>query len=164
MCVCVCVCVRCDVDLESLGHTLLRTLVGRIAPSTWPTSRKSLVVVIPSLTHSLTLSLTHCSATQYAGFTVTPIFGSVVSYLGFHYPVTTKMMYIDEFSVPALFMGILAAMLAVAFATFDRVTMAYTRRRVHFSVPRDSGSGDSISAVVPEDVHNSYQVCDVIGV
>ena len=75
---------------------------------------------------------------QYAGFTVTPLVGSSVSYLGYHYPVTTDMMYIDEFSVPALFMGGLAALLAVAFASYDVVAYLNFNKRIPFSVPKSS--------------------------
>lgn len=86
------------------------------------------------------------SAVQYAGFTVTPLFGSFVSYLGYHYPLTTKLMYIDEYSVPALFMGGLAALLALAFASFEAVTSAVLLREVEFSVPRCGSEGDEIES------------------
>jgi len=99
--------------------------------------------------------MAYLTATQYAGFTVTPIFGSVVSYLGFRYPVTTKMMYIDEFSVPALFMGLLAALLAVAFLSFDAVTTAYLQRRVEFSVPRGSKAKEEVVPQAASSSNNS---------
>ena len=119
-----------------------------------------------------------CSAVQYAGFTVTPIFGSIVSYLGYHYPITTKLMYIDEFSVPALFMGGFAALLAAAFASFDVVTTAHSGRKVDFSVPRRTEivektecQDENNKLLVQEDKSSayatpgsdiSYQVCSSI--
>ena len=90
---------------------------------------------------SVSVSVSVGRAVQYAGFTVTPIFGSIVSYLGYHYPLTTKFMYIDEFSVPALFMGGFAALLAVAFASFDSVTSAICLQKVAFSVSREKSVG-----------------------
>jgi hypothetical protein len=88
-----------------------------------------------------------CSAVQYAGFTVTPLFGSAVSYLGYHYPLSTQVLYIDEFSVPALCMGGLACLLALAFAFFPQVTeggaAAFSVMRPHIQSEVTSGRGAS---------------------
>ena len=62
----------------------------------------------------LTLDIITFRALQYGGFTVTPVIGSFLAYVGYYHKVSVfDAIEINEITLPALFVGLLACIAIV---------------------------------------------------